>query len=272
MNQPPQLYRRREVLRSLVGSSLLLPGLVSRLLAEDSADPLAPKPSHFPGKAKRVIFIFSNGGVSHMDTFDHKPRLFAADGKTMGIGGGLSNQQRRLLKPGWEFLKRVRGIETRMTTATATATSANRYYIAGGSWWGNDTLWRMIYDLNLIIRHVDAAGRLHDQAQRDYFCIVDGLISGEGNGPLQPLPRDTDWLVFGEDPFAIDAALTWFMGFDPNKIPVIERRKQFAGSDWGRFSLEELEVAMDGDPQALVNSPINFHFAPPPGWRDHIER
>ena len=176
----------------------------------------------------------------------------------------------RLLKPGWEFLKRVRGIETRMTTATAT--SASRYYIAGGSWWGNDTLWRMIYDLNLIIRHVDAAGRLHDQAQRDYFCIVDGLISGEGNGPLQPLPRDTDWLVFGEDPFAIDAALTWFMGFDSNKIPVIERRKQFAGSDWGRFSLEELEVDMDGDPQALVNSPINFHFAPPPGWRDHIER
>lgn len=38
-----------------------------------------------------------------MDTFDHKPKLFAADGKTMGIGGGLSNQQRTLLKPGWDF-------------------------------------------------------------------------------------------------------------------------------------------------------------------------
>src|SRR5690349_8801853 len=103
MNYSQRLYRRREVIRSLVGSSLLLPGLVSQLLAEDSADPLAPKPSHFPAKAKRVIFIFSNGGVSHIDTFDYKPKLFAADGKTMGIGGGLSNQQRRLLKPGWEF-------------------------------------------------------------------------------------------------------------------------------------------------------------------------
>src|SRR5215203_6503664 len=100
-----RLYRRREVIRSLVGSSLLLPGLVSNLLADSgaAADPLAPKPPHFPAKAKRVIFIFSNGGVSHMDTFDHKPKLFAADGKTLGIGGGLSNQQRRLLKPGWEF-------------------------------------------------------------------------------------------------------------------------------------------------------------------------
>jgi hypothetical protein len=106
MSAPQPLYRRREVLRSLVAGSLLMPGLVSRLLAEDSpaaANPLAPRPPHFPAKAKRVIFIFSNGGVSHMDTFDHKPKLFAADGKTLGIGGGLSNQQRVLLKPGWEF-------------------------------------------------------------------------------------------------------------------------------------------------------------------------
>src|SRR5688572_8790627 len=105
MNQPHPLYRRREVLRSLVAGSLLMPGLVSRLLADDSVatDPLAPKQPHFAPKAKRVIFIFSNGGVSHMDTFDHKPKLFAADGKTTGVGGGLSNQQKVLLKPGWEF-------------------------------------------------------------------------------------------------------------------------------------------------------------------------
>ncbi len=38
-----------------------------------------------------------------MDTFDPKPALFAADGKMTGVGGGLSNQQRILLKPGWQF-------------------------------------------------------------------------------------------------------------------------------------------------------------------------
>lgn len=98
--------RRREVLRSLVGGSLLMPGLLSELMASDApsvTDPLAPKPPHFPAKAKRVIFVFSNGGVSHMDTFDHKPELFKADGKMMGAGGGLSNQQRVLLKPLWDF-------------------------------------------------------------------------------------------------------------------------------------------------------------------------
>jgi hypothetical protein len=102
MNRPFQL-RRRELLRSLVGGSILLPGILSELLAETSGDPLAPRMPHVPAKAQRVIFIFSNGGVSHMDTFDYKPALFAADGKKTGVGGGLSNQQRVLLKPFWEF-------------------------------------------------------------------------------------------------------------------------------------------------------------------------
>ncbi len=97
---------RREFLRSFVGGSLLMPGLLSELLADSTSspgDPLAPRPSHFPAKAKRVIFVFSNGGASHMDTFDYKPELFKADGKKTGTGGGLSNQQRVLLKPFWEF-------------------------------------------------------------------------------------------------------------------------------------------------------------------------
>lgn len=93
---------RRNVLKSLIGSSPLFSGIVSQLLAA-SEDPLAPKGTHFPARAKRVIFLFSTGGVSHMDTFDPKPALFAADGKTMGVGGGLSNQQRVLQRPLWKY-------------------------------------------------------------------------------------------------------------------------------------------------------------------------
>ncbi len=95
---------RRDRIRSMVGGSALLPALVSQLLAEDrAADPLAPKEPHFAPKAKRVIFLFSTGGVSHMDTFDPKPKLFAADGKTLGVGGGLSLSKTPLVKPQWKF-------------------------------------------------------------------------------------------------------------------------------------------------------------------------
>ncbi len=97
---------RREFFRTLAGGSLLLPGLVSELLAGSAPgapDPLAARPPHTPARAQRVIFVFSNGGVSQMDTFDYKPALFAADGKKTGAGGGLSNQEKVLLRPFWEF-------------------------------------------------------------------------------------------------------------------------------------------------------------------------
>src|SRR5580704_6592403 len=49
--------------------------------------PLAPKPPHFTVKAKRIIFLFMNGAISQMDTWDYKPQLQKDDGK-VGPGGG----------------------------------------------------------------------------------------------------------------------------------------------------------------------------------------
>jgi len=61
---------------------------VSRLLAQDGAgagDPLLPRAPHFAPKAKRVIFLYMSGGVSHVDSWDPKPRLFAEHGKTVTV-------------------------------------------------------------------------------------------------------------------------------------------------------------------------------------------
>ena len=48
-----------------------------------AVNPLAPKQTHFVGKAKAVIWIFVNGGPSHVDTWDYKPALEKMDGKTL---------------------------------------------------------------------------------------------------------------------------------------------------------------------------------------------
>lgn len=104
---PP--YTRRTIIRSMLAGSLLFPGILGELFGEERRgraapdDPLAPRRPPFEPKAKRVIFLFSTGGVSHMDTFDPKPKLFAADGKTLGVGGGLSLEKRPLLRPRWQF-------------------------------------------------------------------------------------------------------------------------------------------------------------------------
>jgi len=175
----------------------------------------------------------------------------------------------RALKPVWAGIKRWRGIETRLDDPSA---RPKRFYAAGGAWPGNQTLWRMIYDLNLVVQNANAAGRVQAAPARRYFCVVDGLVAGEGNGPLQPLPRDTGWLAFGEDPFAVDTALCWFMGFDPARLPVLAQREAYGGPAWGRFDLNELVVELDGRPVRVVESGINLRFAPPPGWRNHLER
>jgi hypothetical protein len=59
-------------------SGLLLPSAQAA-----AANPLAPHPPHFPGKAKSVIWLFMNGGPSQVDTWDYKPELAKCDGQEL---------------------------------------------------------------------------------------------------------------------------------------------------------------------------------------------
>ncbi len=69
-------------------------------------NPLAPRPGHFAGKAKSVIFLFMYGGPSQVDTFDYKPKLYELDGKTIAVktkGRGGSKNEGRVVGPKWNF-------------------------------------------------------------------------------------------------------------------------------------------------------------------------
>jgi hypothetical protein len=92
-------------------------GILSELLAETSSDPLAPRQPHFAGKAKNVIFLFMSGGVSHVDTFDPKPKLTADHGKQVTLDHPETKnrpgyEKLFLKRPQWEFKKHGKsGIE-----------------------------------------------------------------------------------------------------------------------------------------------------------------
>lgn len=86
-----QLLTRRQLLKR-AGGGLGTLGLLSLLQQEGvletasaapaikATNPLAPKPTHLPAKAKSVIWLFINGGPSHVDTWDYKPELEKRDG------------------------------------------------------------------------------------------------------------------------------------------------------------------------------------------------
>ena len=88
----PFVSRREMLARSGAGFGLL--GLASVLDQAEAADPastssrnpLAPRQPHFTPRARRIIFLFMNGGPSHVDTFDPKPELVRQAGKK-GPGG-----------------------------------------------------------------------------------------------------------------------------------------------------------------------------------------
>ncbi|WP_233578633.1 DUF1501 domain-containing protein [Tautonia sociabilis] len=105
--------RRRDLLKHTACGFgyLALAGLAAeRAAAEAPPDPLWPRSPHFPAKAKRVIFLFMQGGVSQVDSFDYKPRLFRDDGKDMPFDDarviantGARGSEQRVMRPLWEF-------------------------------------------------------------------------------------------------------------------------------------------------------------------------
>ncbi len=83
---------RRELLTKM-GAGFGMVGLEGLLRADGALDPLAPKAPHFPAKAKRVIYLFLNGGPSQVDTFDPKPMLDKYHGKP-APSGNLKTERR----------------------------------------------------------------------------------------------------------------------------------------------------------------------------------
>ncbi len=103
-----QPMTRRELLRKgACGFGALA---FAGLAAADDRNPLAPRAPHLKARAKRVIFLFMQGGVSHVDSYDYKPRLERDDGKMMSFDDarvlantGQRGTSQRIMKPLWKF-------------------------------------------------------------------------------------------------------------------------------------------------------------------------
>jgi uncharacterized protein (DUF362 family) len=116
----------------------------------------------------------------------------------------------------------------------ASARNAHGPTIRNGNWQGNDTCWRMALDLNRALLFANRDGSLRAASQpKHYFCIVDGIIGGEGNGPTDPEPVRADVLIAGDNPAEVDAAAARLMGFAIDRLPIV----------CGAFAVHDLPIA-----------------------------
>ena len=106
---PRNMTRREMIKASSCGfASLALTGLATGNAQASAINPLYPRQPMFTPRAKRVIFLFMQGGPSHVDTFDYKPDLVASDGKEIDFRGVRHKtfgkmSKRTLLSPLWKF-------------------------------------------------------------------------------------------------------------------------------------------------------------------------
>jgi uncharacterized protein (DUF362 family) len=146
--------------------------------------------------------------------------------------------------------------------------------VRSGNWHGNDTTWRMVLDLNRLLLYADAAGTLQSNPVRRFLSVVDGIVGGEGNGPLDTRPRPAGLVVTGTNPVAVDLACARLMGFDRLKIPMLTRAlapHPFSLADFGDTDIvaRSNDPAYDG-PLAHISGP-QLAFTPHFGWRGHVE-
>ena len=88
-------------LMSVLGGS----AFASQTKSSASSNPLLPRKPHFPGKAKRVIFLFMNGGPSQVDTFDPKPALIKYNGQVVPLNLPTERRTGAALASPYQFKK-----------------------------------------------------------------------------------------------------------------------------------------------------------------------
>lgn len=143
-----------------------------------------------------------------------------------------------------------------------------------GSWYGNDTIWRMVLDLNRIVFYADKSGRMNENRQRKMLIISDMVTIGEGEGPLLPEPKQFGMLAFSDSPEIHDVALARLLGTDMRSIPTInEAVRSEIFSSLGKIDhviCTSNDRQFDGEPITQLNKSGNHYARPPKGWSGHF--
>ena len=148
--------------------------------------------------------------------------------------------------------------------------------IRGGGWHGNDTLWRMVHDINRALMYADATGTLHREPTKRRFSIVDGIVAGEGMGPTSPDALPCGIVLAGSNPVAVDLVGAEIMGFDYSRIPQISRAFDNHPLPLVAFGVNDVSIASNVaewcGPLAMLRNASPFAFSAPLGWNDYMER
>ena len=145
--------------------------------------------------------------------------------------------------------------------------------VRSGNWHGNDTCWRMVLDLNKCLFFFAGDGQERKKPMR-YLAVVDGIVGGEGNGPMSPDAKAAGVIVAGTHPAAVDVVAAAIMGFDWSKIRLLKNAFRMREKTFVPFGASDIRVVSNNsDWNGGLDELKNVHdFKPHFGWVGEIER
>ena len=143
-----------------------------------------------------------------------------------------------------------------------------------GSWYGNDTLWRTVLDLNYVLRYAQLSGKVMEHPQRIILHLGDMIISGEKEGPMEPSPKEQHMLLFTDDVVEFDCIVAKVMGFDYKKLVGLKNAigfKPLTDTIYESITIHSNDKRCTGNLQDVDFSKCVRPFSPSKGWGGHIE-
>jgi uncharacterized protein (DUF362 family) len=166
-------------------------------------------------------------------------------------------------------------IAQKLRKAGTSAFGDGKQVIRSGNWYGNNTTWRMVLDLNRCLLFGNPDGTLRRDNPKRYYSLIDGIVGMEGSGPMQGDPVKSNVIIGGSDPVAVDMVAARVMGFDWRKIPVIREAFNLTSLPITPLKPSDVNVVSqipewNGNFLEIENKEF-FNFKPHFGWRGHIE-
>ncbi|MBU1985003.1 DUF362 domain-containing protein [bacterium] len=184
--------------------------------------------------------------------------------------GTILRHRERILRrvsrlPGGELFIRMAAY---LRHSTARLVGHRDRTIIHGGWYGNDTLWRTLVDLNRVLFYGRPGGQFVPE-RRSYLSIVDGVIAGEGNGPVKPTTKPVGVLAASMDPVALDTVLAWIMGYEPTRIRLLQGAAASRDTLWlGHTDFNRIDVKTNIEDWRS----LDLDFREPLGWEGYLKR
>jgi uncharacterized protein (DUF362 family) len=130
----------------------------------------------------------------------------------------------------------------------------------------------MVLDLVRAVTYADKAGSLQTEPARKYIVLVDGIVGGEGEGPLTPTPVNTGLLMLADNPLLADYAAAMIMGYDPHSLPIVSGALGLGAYPLYAGDPASETVICNGEERSLADISLlcDHRFVPPCGWQGHI--